>query len=199
MKFKRTIKDISLEEIENFMADKANLVAIRPKVDFPDDVSRLNNEQLIELVRKLDKWGYEDSIDKGNMAPVFNRAIFMMRLLGLNETAGILDFVASYALLINKFNPLIEEIKFKERLSKKNKDIASGPKNKLHDEIVTIMKLTWQKHQFASKNRMINKIIDRFGEARISRPTLERWIKLHGLGPVKIIRPAPDFSLVIPS
>jgi len=199
MKFKRTIKDVSLEEIENFMVDNANLVALRPKLDFPEDVSKLDDKQLLELARQIDKWGYDNLNVDGNVSPVFNRAVFMLKILGLNETAAVLDFVTSYALLLNKFTPLIEEVKFNERLSKKNKNIASGPKNKLHDEIIAIMKLTWGRHQYASKNRMIKKIMEHFGEERISRPTLERWIKLYGLGPVKVVRPAPEFSLVFPS
>lgn len=199
IKFKRDIKSVSLEEIENFIADKANLVALSPQITSFNNIDELNNDQLIELVRKLDAWGYDNINVDGDIAPALNRTVFMLKLLGLRETAAVFEFIVSHASLVNKLKPLIDEVKFNERLSKKNKEIASGPKNKLHDEIITIMKLTWEKYQFASKNRMIKKIIDHFGEDRISRPTLERWIRLYALGPAKVVRPAPEFSLVFPS
>lgn len=199
MKFKEDIKNISLEEIEEFMADKANLIALRPKIECLNEIENLNSEQLIDLVRKIDAWGYDDIAINGDISTAMNRAVFILRMLGLRETAAVFDFLISYASSVSKYSPLIDEVKFNDRLSRKNKVIASGPKNKLHDEIVNIMQLTWNKNKFASKNRMMKKIMDHFGEERVSQSTLERWIKLYSLGPVEVVRPAPDFSLVFPS
>lgn len=199
MSFEKEIKSISLEEIESFMADKANLLSFRPKVEIIGNINNLNSDQLIELVRKLDAWGYDDITIDGDISTTLNRAVFMMQVLGLNETAMAFEYIINYAMLLKKFSPIIDEVKFNNKLSIKNSNIASGPKNKLYDEIISIMILTWKKHPFASKNRMIKKIVEHFGEERISRPTLDRWIKINKLGPEMVVRPAPEFSLVIPS
>lgn len=86
----------------------------------------------------------------------------------------------------------------REVYSEHNRRNASGAKNATHNECIAIMKATWDKYPYSSKNGMVEKIFSHF-EGKVSRETLNRWIKQNSFGPKEIVRPVPPFKLVIPS
>ncbi|HDT3786040.1 hypothetical protein P0240_16595 [Enterobacter cloacae] len=68
---------------------------------------------------------------------------------------------------------------------KKNRsDAASGHRHHLHDEIVAIIKATWEKNPALSKNKMIAKLMNRY-EGRVDEGTVDSWIKKEKLLPPK--------------
>lgn len=68
---------------------------------------------------------------------------------------------------------------------KKNRsDGASGHRHHLHDEIVAIIKATWEKNPALSKKKMIAKLMNRY-EGRVDEGTVDSWIKKEKLLPPK--------------
>lgn len=68
---------------------------------------------------------------------------------------------------------------------KKNRsDAASGHRHHLHDEIVAIIKATWEKNPALSKMKMIAKLMNRY-EGRVDEGTVDSWIKKEKLLPPK--------------
>ena len=68
---------------------------------------------------------------------------------------------------------------------KKNRsDAASGHRHHLHDEIVAIIKGTWEKNPALSKKKMIAKLMNRY-EGRVDEGTVDSWIKKEKLLPPK--------------
>lgn len=68
---------------------------------------------------------------------------------------------------------------------KKNRsDAASGHRHHLHDEIVVIIKATWEKNPALSKKKMIAKLMNRY-EGRVDEGTVDSWIKKEKLLPPK--------------
>ncbi|HCB0902052.1 TPA: hypothetical protein MYN01_002447 [Klebsiella pneumoniae] len=68
---------------------------------------------------------------------------------------------------------------------KKNRsDAASGHRHHLHDEIVAIIKATWEKYPALSKKKMIAKLMNRY-EGRVDEGTVDSWIKKEKLLPPK--------------
>ena len=68
---------------------------------------------------------------------------------------------------------------------KKNRsDAASGHRHHLHDEIVAIIKATWEKNPALSKKKMIAKLMNRY-EGRVDEGTVDSWIKKEKLLPPK--------------
>ncbi|EMX5167479.1 MULTISPECIES: hypothetical protein [Enterobacteriaceae] len=68
---------------------------------------------------------------------------------------------------------------------KKNRsDAASGHRHHLHDEIVAIMKVTWESNPALSKKKMIAKLMNRY-EGRVDEGTVDSWIKKEKLLPPK--------------
>ncbi|KLR29402.1 hypothetical protein [Enterobacter kobei] len=68
---------------------------------------------------------------------------------------------------------------------KKNRsDAASGHRHHLHDEIVAIIKATWEKNPALSKKKMIAKLMNRY-EGRVDEGTVDNWIKKEKLLPPK--------------
>lgn len=81
---------------------------------------------------------------------------------------------------------------------KKNRsDAASGHRHHLHDEILAIMKATWEKNPALSKKKMLAKLMNRY-EGRVDEGTVDSWIKKE-----KLLPPKPKkyiiSELVIPS
>jgi len=68
---------------------------------------------------------------------------------------------------------------------KKNRsDAASGHRHHLHDEIVAIIKTTWEKNPALSKKKMIAKLMNRY-QGRVDEGTVDSWIKKENLLPPK--------------
>ena len=68
---------------------------------------------------------------------------------------------------------------------KKNRsDAASGHRHHLHDEILAIIKATWEKNPALSKKKMIAKLMNRY-EGRVDEGTVDSWIKKEKLLPPK--------------
>lgn len=68
---------------------------------------------------------------------------------------------------------------------KKNRsDAASGHRHHLHDEILAIMKATWEKNPALSKKKMLAKLMSRY-EGRVDEGTVDSWIKKEKLLPPK--------------
>lgn len=82
-------------------------------------------------------------------------------------------------------------------IKKNRSDAASGYRHYLSDEILAIMKATWNKNPALSKKKMIAKLMIRY-EGRVDEGTLNSWIKKE-----KLLPPKPKkyliSDLVIPS
>lgn len=130
------------------------------------------------------------------------KTVVLMELVGLSDTASKLKKYIYKMNLIKEveagfFDSLVNE-EARKIISETNRKNASGAKNVTNNECVEIMRATWERYPYASKNRMAGLVFDHFG-GKVSRETIHRWIKSNGFGPKEIVRPAPLFQLVIPS
>lgn len=73
---------------------------------------------------------------------------------------------------------------------------ASGPRHRLYDEIVAIMKSTWRHNPALSKRKMISKLLIRY-EDKVDEKTLKDWITKGKLAPPRPIK-NKNSDLVIP-
>ncbi|WP_350441484.1 hypothetical protein, partial [Proteus mirabilis] len=84
----------------------------------------------------------------------------------------------------------------KEIISNVNKAKASKPRNSYYDEVMAVIKLTWEKYPCASKTGLINALCFHYHE-KVSRNTLSNWVSKSGMQPD---RPKKylSFELVFP-
>lgn len=160
------------------------------------------DDQTLMAVRGLDDMGlslierYNISLDSHRL---LNSACALY-MLGAKNMADDLARIAGGRIIREAFDEIFNMLEIdtvvKEKISEINRKNASGPKKGIYDEVVNVMKLTWGKYPLASKNGMIEKLLHHFGSEKVSRSTLNRWIKENKLGPQEIARPPISFSLV---
>lgn len=136
-----------------------------------------DTEGLKKLIKKVGK-----PVDK-TISDKMQASIFLLSH-GYSEMAqAVLDGIYEDELR-KKYHPVAA--KFLEDTSYNNKmrDTAQKPRNKYHDEIVEVMKLTWERHPCMSKNEMMRNINQHYS-GRVDKSSLIRWIKKEGLTPPK--------------
>lgn len=84
----------------------------------------------------------------------------------------------------------------KQAIAEHQREKASKPRNHYYNEVMHIIKLTWEKYPKASKTGLLNEL-SVYYHGKVSKNTLDRWIKESGAQP-----PKPDkyssFELVHP-
>lgn len=160
------------------------------------------DEQTLMAVRGIDNKGFS-LIERYNISLDSHRLLnsaCALYMLGAKNMADDLSRIAGGRIIREAFDEIFNMLEIdtvvKEKISEINRKNASGPKKDIYDEVVNVMKLTWGKYPLASKNGMIEKLLHHFGSEKVSRSTLNRWIKENKLGPQEIARPPISFSLV---
>jgi hypothetical protein len=125
------------------------------------------------------------------------KATLMLEALGYTETAKEL-FIARNIVKIERENreAVVRNIS-KDAIRRQYSKAASRPRNKLHDEILGIIKATWEKHPAGSKKEMIRRIMTNYPE-KVDESTLKRWIKKANLTPPRPAGGYKNFNLVFP-
>lgn len=165
-----------------------------------------NFTERLEHAHQLDKNEIKLPMELGEVSEdvdVLIKAATILELLGMDNTSREirkhLYVVGQYKVIENYMMNCIVHDEARGVISEKNSENASGPKNKYYDESLKIMVSTWRKYPLASKNGMIEKLVEHFGKDKISQSSVKRWIKDNKLGPLKVIRPPINFALVISS
>ncbi|EKN4788146.1 hypothetical protein WKS02_001526 [Yersinia enterocolitica] len=189
-----------LSEIDDYIYNYAN---VRTNGNIHELLSiweGMNYSDRIAMAHRIDAKDMAEVLisDKGTVGGSMITTVLLLRLLGLNNTAARLEFLTHSALMHAQLSETIEDIKFKGKISKKNSDNASGPKNKNYEQTISILTATWNGYPNTTKNAMIKKVYEHF-EGTVSEQSISRWIKENGFGPKQKIRPCPHFKLVIPS
>lgn len=160
---------------------------ILSKTEGISDFSSVRN--IDEIIVKSDDINQEWLLDL--------KVMLILKLSGcsatLNEYADTVVTKAYFDEMLSNNPHLIAESMKSECMS----SIASKPRNKYHNEIMEIIKLTWEKHPCGSKNEMIRQILAHY-PGKVDESTIKRWIKKSGLTPPKP-RKYLKFSLVFPS
>ncbi|EKN3585012.1 hypothetical protein WFK62_04705 [Yersinia enterocolitica] len=189
-----------LSEIDDYIYNYAN---VRTNGDIQELLSiweGMTYSDRISMAHRIDAKDMAEVLisDKGTVGGSMITTVLLLRLLGLNNTAARLEFLTHSALMHAQLSETIEDIKFKGKISKKNSDNASGPKNKNYEQTISILTATWNEYPNTTKNSMIKRVYGYFNGA-VSEQSIGRWIKEEGFGPKQKVRPCPPFKLVIPS
>ncbi|HHE4876246.1 hypothetical protein [Morganella morganii] len=159
-------------------------------IDFDDfnDFNDFNDPLLVH--RSIDKRGRKILAD----AKICERghdiinAAFVMYSLGLKENADRLTRVGM-EIIVNdafkkEFDNLNKEDTIKNGLSDLNRKKASKPRSKYYDEVMFVIKATWEKYPNASQTKLLDKLCLHYAD-KVTRNTLLNWIKKSGARPPK--------------
>lgn len=155
----------------------------------------------IESVMKMDSCGFLifDGKLSCKVVDTLNSAVALYHV-GMCNHADKLTRVGVELLLNDFFEEIIvnheNDKKIKKALSLSQKEKASKPRNPYYNEVMQVIKLTWEKYPKASPTGLRRKLFLHYHE-HVCENTLGRWIKDSGLQP-----PKPDkyssFELVHP-
>ncbi|VEA68215.1 Uncharacterised protein [Serratia plymuthica] len=159
----------------------------------------LTREERVERANALNELvHFDDDEDQSDyVIHALYKATLMLEALGYTETAKEL-FIARNIVKIERENrdAVVRNIS-KDAIKRQYSKAASRPRNKLHYEIIGIIKATWKKHPAGSKNEMIRRIMAHYPN-KVDESTLKRWIKKANLTPPRPLGGYKNFSLVFP-
>ncbi|EIX3731617.1 hypothetical protein MKB79_004339, partial [Salmonella enterica] len=159
------------------------------------DINRISRGHLKSILQKMrkDKPSKDDAdFEEQTLAKVF----FIL------EAHDFTTLAEDMALVIERRNikERCQKIIYKEIAEgsafKQRSIAASGPRHRLYDEIVAIMKSTWKHNPALSKRKMISKLLIRY-EDKVDEKTLRDWITKGKLAPPRP-RQNKNSDLVIP-
>lgn len=155
----------------------------------------------IELAIRMDSCGFLifDSKLSCQVVDTLNSAVALYHV-GMRNHADKLTRVGVELLLNDFFEEIIsnheKDKKIKDALSLSQKEKARKPRNNYYNEVMHVIKLTWEKYPKASKTGLLNEL-SVYYHGKVSKNTLDKWIKESGAQP-----PRPDkyssFELVHP-
>lgn len=120
--------------------------------------------------------------------------------IGMRNNADNLVKLGIYLLISGLFEGyhvdyVCDEIS-KQAIAEHKREKASKPRNHYYNEVMHVIKLTWEKYPKASKTGLLNEL-SVYYHGKVSKNTLDKWIKESGAQP-----PRPDkyssFELVHP-
>ncbi|EPA6675897.1 hypothetical protein POY39_23685 [Klebsiella pneumoniae] len=115
---------------------------------------------------------------------VLVKAVNVLTVLGYTDLAKELGALAERVGRCVKLSDVYMNQIIDGAVKKNRSDAASGHRHHLHDEIVAIIKATWEKNPALSKKKMIAKLMNRY-EGRVDEGTVDSWIKKEKLLPPK--------------
>ncbi|EME3609785.1 hypothetical protein WFP47_09215 [Yersinia enterocolitica] len=189
-----------LSEIDDYIYNYASAKTQNNFYELLSIWDGMSFDDRIAMAQRIDKNDMSKVLfeEKGTIGGSLIATTLILKLLGLNNTAARLEFLTHSAVMHSHLSETIEDIKFKGKISKKNSDNASGPKNKNYEQTISILTATWNEYPNTTKNSMIKRVHGYFNGA-VSEQSIIRWIKEHGFGPKQKVRPCPPFKLIIPS
>lgn len=171
--FQQLVKSFSSENADEHVNRIEKEIAGKTIKEKKWIVNSLTEMQLVEKNRPLS--------DDEN---VLVKAVNVLTVLGYTDLAkelgALADRVGRCVTLSDVYmNHIIDGA-----VKKNRSDAASGHRHHLHDEIVAIIKATWEKNPALSKKKMIAKLMNRY-EGRVDEGTVDSWIKKEKLLPPK--------------
>ncbi|HBV2124142.1 hypothetical protein ACMFAY_23520 [Klebsiella pneumoniae] len=115
---------------------------------------------------------------------VLVKAVNVLTVLGYTDLAKELGALADRVVRCVTLSDVYMNHIIDGAVKKNRSDAASGHRHHLHDEIVAIIKATWEKNPALSKKKMIAKLMNRY-EGRVDEGTVDSWIKKEKLLPPK--------------
>ncbi|KFX20264.1 hypothetical protein [Pectobacterium betavasculorum] len=194
------IAEKTLLDIDDFISDYANRRTNSNLHELLSIWDSMTREDRVSMALRIDAKDMAQNLDsqKGTVGGTMITTVLLMRLLGLNNTASRLEFLTHSAIMHAHLRDEIENIRVKGALSQRNQKNASGIKKSEYEQVMNIMRATWNEYPNTTKNAMLKKVYAHFNGA-VSEQSLARWIKSEGLSPKEKVRPCPPFKLVIPS
>ena len=181
------------DDVENPFDKIKSLIGFTLNRDNNDD------ETILRGVRGFDKHGFS-FLERHAISDEAHRLLnsaCALHMIGADVMADSIARVAGRTILYDAFKSIIEESELSKKISEINRVNASGPKKEFYNHAISVMRNTWSEYPKASKNGMAEKISKHFGEDKLSKVTVLRWIKKESLGPTEDIRPPINFSLVL--
>lgn len=171
--FQQLLKSYSSEKADEHVSRIEKEIAGKTIKEKKWIANSLTEMQLVEKNRPLS--------DDEN---VLVKAVNVLTVLGYTDLAkelgALADKVGRCVTLSDVYmNHIIDGA-----VKKNRSDAASGHRHYLHDEIVAIIKATWEKNPALSKKKMIAKLMNRY-EGRVDEGTVDSWIKKEKLLPPK--------------
>lgn len=208
MTFREKLDPQGIETLSDFTLFTAYAIS-EMKYDLHLTHSSAPKYKKIWAARELDQRSLQDSTrfyrEIGMLKPdedmdyeidVLSKSISILELTGHTKTAQQLAKVSRRFEIAKRMGDTLLETLVDGAIKKNRSEAASGHRHHLHDEIVIIIKATWEKNPALSKKKMIAKLMKRY-EDRVDEGTIKSWIKKEHLSP-----PVPDkyrnSDLVIP-
>lgn len=171
--FQQLVKSFSSENADEHVNRIEKEIAGKTIKEKKWIANSLTEMQLVEKNRPL-----------SNDENVLVKAVNVLTVLGYadlaKELGALADRVGRCVTLSDVYmNHIIDGA-----VKKNRSDAASGHRHHLHDEIVAIIKATWEKNPALSKKKMIAKLMNRY-EGRVDEGTVDSWIKKEKLLPPK--------------
>lgn len=183
-------------EFENLLLETAgellseNIFGIDTKIDSIDKLPLIDSE--------INKNDVDDAIGFGlnKKLIVLKQAYDLLRLAKCNNTADEILKIFRVELCELLLGELRVKLRYKEIQSEKAKENASKPRHKYYDEVISVIKATWDKYPNASQTGILEALCSHY-YGKVSRNALNSWIVNSKLRPARPQKYS-SFELVIP-
>lgn len=140
--------------------------------------------------------GFRIGVNSGTEEEHFFRSALIFEIMGFSDLSLTMK-MEFYTRIINDIfkDSVMQKIE-KDVISNVNREKASKPRHQYHEEIMAVIKATWEKYPNASQTGIHEALCSHY-YGKVSRNSLAKWISSSGLRP-----PKPDkyssFELVLP-
>jgi len=180
------------------------------------NISSLKVNELIEFISKQDYnlWltfeteepypgtngkqvnGFRVNAMSGTEGEHFFRSALIFEIMGMDELCHAMK-MEFYARIANDMcQDMIGEALERDIISHVNKIKASKPRHQFYDEVMAVIKATWEKYPSASQTGLHEALCSHY-YGKVSRNSLLKWISDSGLRPEKPKKHSA-FQLVFP-
>ena len=140
--------------------------------------------------------GFRVNAMSGTDGEYFFRSAIIFELMGLGELCYAMK-MEFYARIVNDmYQGKISEELERSVISHVNKIKASKPRHQFYDEVISVIKATWEKYPGASQTGLHEALCSHY-YGKVSRNSLLKWISDSGLRPEKPKKHSA-FQLVFP-
>lgn len=140
--------------------------------------------------------GFRVNAMSGTEGDHFFRAALIFEIMGLDELCHAMK-MEFYARVANDIcQDMIGEALKKDVISHVNKVKASKPRHQFYDEVMEVIKATWEKYPNASQTGLHEALCSHY-YGKVSRNSLLKWISDSGFRPEKP-KKYSTFQLVFP-
>lgn len=158
------------------------------------EINEMSRGRVKAILRTMESEKIQADDDYSFENQVLAKVFFVLESHGFRNIASDFGTFVNTKVTKELSQDLIYE-KIAENAARISRSVAaSGPRHPQRDEIIDVMRATWRKYPWASKNKMILRVTESY---RVAVKTLKTWMSEEGLKPLEKVK-NKKFLLFIP-